>query len=48
MIILGLILWVTGLLTGIPTLQTIGLVIGIIGLILLTISLTAGDRRHYW
>lgn len=55
MIIIGIILLVLGLLTGIGILWTIGLIVLIIGLVLLALSFTApppaGPRfynRRYW
>lgn len=51
MIILGVVLWVIGLVAKIAILQTVGLIIGIIGVALLILGSTGrsiGGRRHYW
>lgn len=51
MIILGIVLFVIGLLASIPILQTIGgilVVIGIILVILGALGRGVGSRRHYW
>ncbi|MBI0297328.1 hypothetical protein JBE04_23390 [Streptomyces sp. PRKS01-29] len=51
MIVLGIILLVIGLLTGLSILWTIGIVILVIGAILWvlgTVGHAIGGRRHYW
>ncbi|BAC70068.1 putative membrane protein [Streptomyces avermitilis MA-4680 = NBRC 14893] len=51
MIVLGVILLVIGLLTGISILWTIGVVLVVIGLILWILGAVGhavGGRRHYW
>ena len=51
MIILGLILFLIGLLASIPILQTIGIVLAVVGLILLLVGRTGrsiGGRKHWF
>lgn len=51
MIILGLILFVIGLLASIPILQTIGgvlIVIGLVFVILGALGKSVGGRKHYF
>jgi Family of unknown function (DUF6131) len=51
MIILGLVLFVIGLLANISILTTIGIIVAIIGLVLLvlgSVGRPVGGRRHYW
>lgn len=51
MIVLGVILLVIGLVTGIGFLWTIGIVLLVVGLILLILGAAGrevGGRRHYW
>ncbi|GAA4983456.1 DUF6131 family protein [Kitasatospora paranensis] len=51
MIVLGVILLVIGLVTGLGFLWTIGVVLLVIGLILLilgSVGREVGGRRHYW
>ncbi|WP_433677901.1 DUF6131 family protein [Nocardia sp. CA-119907] len=51
MIVLGTILHVVGFIFSIPILWTIGIVVLIIGLVLLTLGSTGravGGRRHYY
>ncbi|MBD0338408.1 MAG: hypothetical protein ICV67_03875 [Thermoleophilia bacterium] len=51
MIVLGLILLIIGLITGIGILWTIGIILLVIGLILAllgTMDRAIGPRRHYW
>lgn len=51
MIIFGIILFVVGLVLGIGILETLGIVIAVIGLALLLVGGTGhpvGGRRHYW
>ena len=51
MIILGVICLLLGILLGIPILWTIGIVLGIVGLVLLlmgSVGNGVGGRRHYW
>jgi hypothetical protein len=50
-IIFGVVLFVIGLLAKIAVLQTLGLVIAVVGLALLVLGGTSraiGGRRHYW
>lgn len=51
MIILGLILLLIGLLTGIGILWTIGIVLVLVGLVLMLLGRSGrqvGGRAHYW
>ena len=51
MIIFGLVLLVIGILTHIAILETLGLVIAVVGLALLVLGSmgrAVGGRRHYW
>ncbi len=51
MIILGLILFLIGLLASIPILQTIGIILAVIGLVLLLVGRSGkgiGGRKHYF
>ena len=51
MIIFGLVLFVIGLLAHIAILETLGLVIAVVGLALLllgSMGRAVGGRRHYW
>jgi hypothetical protein len=51
MIILGIILLLTGLLTKIAIVWTLGIIALVVGLILLLLGAvghSAGGRRHYW
>ena len=51
MIIFGVILLLVGFIAHIPILETIGLVLAIIGVILLVLGSAGravGGRRHYW
>jgi membrane-bound ClpP family serine protease len=51
MIILGLVLFVIGLLAKIAILETIGLVVLVIGVVLMVLGSTGravAGRRHYW
>lgn len=51
MIVLGIILWAVGLLAGIGVLQTLGLVLVAVGLILYLLGASGrpfGPRNHYW
>jgi hypothetical protein len=51
MIIVGLILLILGLITGIGILWTIGIVLVVVGLILMLLGRSGrkvGGRAHYW
>lgn len=51
MIVLGIILLVVGLLTGIGILKTIGIILLVIGLVLMVaggMGRSIGGRRHYF
>jgi uncharacterized membrane protein YiaA len=51
MIVLGLVLFVIGLIAAIPTLQTIGLVIAALGVVLMVLGRMGRPirgRHHYW
>ncbi len=51
MIILGIVLFLIGLLAGIPILQTIGAILAVVGIILAILGgagRAVGGRRHYW
>lgn len=51
MIILGIVIFVVGLVAKIPILETIGVVVAVIGLVLLVLGSTGravGGRRHYF
>ena len=50
MIILGLLLFVIGLIAAIPILQTVGLVVAGLGLVLMLFGRSGRPvgRRHYW
>lgn len=51
MIILGLVLFVIGLVAGIAILQTVGLLVAALGLILMVLGRSGrpiGGRHHYW
>lgn len=51
MIILGVVLWVIGLVAKIAILQTVGIIVGVIGVVLLilgSMGRSIGGRRHYW
>lgn len=51
MIILGLVLFVVGLLAGISILQTVGIIVLVIGVVLAVLGSTGravGGRAHYW
>ncbi len=51
MIILGVILLIIGLITGINILWTIGVILVIVGIILAVLGMmdrAVGGRRHYW
>ncbi len=51
MIILGIVILVVGLVAKIPILETIGVVVAVIGLVLLLLGSTGravGGRRHYF
>ena len=51
MIILGIVIFVVGLVAKIPILETIGVVVAVIGLVLLLLGSTGravGGRRHYF
>ncbi|WEH38168.1 DUF6131 family protein [Streptomyces sp. NBC_01218] len=51
MIVLGVILLVIGLITGLSFLWTIGIVLLVIGAVLFLLGATGravGGRRHYW
>lgn len=51
MILLGLILLLIGLVTGVGILWTIGLVLAVVGLVLMLLGRsgrTIGGRAHYW
>ncbi|MFH8515620.1 DUF6131 family protein [Streptomyces gelaticus] len=51
MIILGIILLVVGFVTGISILWTIGIVLGVIGVVLWilgSLGHAVAGRRHYW
>ena len=51
MIVFGIILFVVGILAKIAILQTIGLVVAVIGVALWVLGSTGhaiGGRRHYW
>lgn len=51
MIILGLILLLIGLLTGIGILWTVGIVLVLVGLVLMLLGRSGrqvGGRAHYW
>ncbi|GJF31138.1 hypothetical protein KNE206_38380 [Kitasatospora sp. NE20-6] len=51
MIVLGVILLVIGLVTGLGFLWTIGVILLVVGLILWVLGLLGhevGGRRHYW
>lgn len=50
MIVLGILLWLVGLLAGIGVLQTVGIILIVIGVILLLLG-SAGTEiggRRYW
>jgi hypothetical protein len=51
MILLGLVLFIIGLIAPIPLLQTIGIILVVVGLVLMLLGRTGrgvGGRRHYW
>jgi hypothetical protein len=51
MIVLGLVLLLLGLLTGVGILWTLGIVLLIVGLVLMVLGRTGrqvGGRAHYW
>ena len=51
MIVLGLILLLIGLITGVGILWTIGLVLAVVGLVLMLLGRSGrsiGGRAHYW
>ncbi len=51
MIVLGIIVFIVGLLAKIPVLETLGLVLAVIGIVLLLLGSAGravGGRRHYW
>lgn len=51
MILLGAVLFLIGLLFGVPILETIGVVVLVIGLVLLlagSLGRPVGGRRHYY
>ena len=51
MIILGIVLLVIGLVAKIPILETIGLVLAVVGaalFVLGSMGRAVGGRRHYW
>ncbi|MER5184191.1 DUF6131 family protein [Streptomyces sp. NPDC002896] len=51
MIVLGVILLVIGLVTGINILWTIGIILAVVGLVLWLLGTTGhavGGRPHYW
>lgn len=51
MIILGVVLLVIGLVAGIPILETVGVVLALVGLALFVLGSmgrAVGGRRHYW
>ncbi|MEU8509850.1 DUF6131 family protein [Streptomyces brevispora] len=51
MIVLGVIVLIVGLLTGIGILWTIGIILVVIGALLWILGFTGhsvGGRRHYW
>ena len=51
MILLGLILFIIGLIAPIPLLQTIGIILVVVGLVLALLGSTGraiGGRKHYW
>ncbi len=51
MIILGVVLFVIGLLANIAILKTVGLILLVIGVVLMVLGSTGrvvGGRRHYW
>ncbi|MFE0427572.1 DUF6131 family protein [Streptomyces sp. NPDC058953] len=51
MIVLGVILLIVGLITGLNILWTIGIVLVVIGIILWVLGLmghAVGGRNHYW
>ena len=48
MIVLGIILFVVGLLVGIPILETLGIILAVIGCVLFALgSVRTGGRRWY-
>ncbi len=51
MIIFGIVLFIIGLIAGIPILQTIGGILIVVGIILAILGMagrSVGGRRHYW
>ncbi|MDA8435126.1 MAG: DUF6131 family protein [Actinomycetales bacterium] len=51
MIILGLVLFVIGLLAKIAILETLGLIVLVVGIVLMVLGSTGravAGRRHYW
>lgn len=51
MIILGLVLFVIGLIAKISILQTLGIIVAVVGVVLLVLGSTGravGGRRHYY
>jgi uncharacterized membrane protein HdeD (DUF308 family) len=51
MIIFGLILFVIGLVAKIPVLETLGVLVAVVGLVLLVLGnmgRAVGGRKHYW
>lgn len=47
MIILGIILLIIGLITGVGALQTIGVILALVGLVLAFVPSLGGGRRYY-
>lgn len=51
MIVLGIVLLLLGFITGIPLLETLGLVLLVVGVVLTLLGSTGravGGRKHYW
>lgn len=51
MIILGIVLLLIGLLGGIPILETLGLILLVVGVVLTLLGSSGravGGRKHYW
>lgn len=51
MIILGIVLLLLGLIAGIPILETLGLILLVVGVVLTLLGSSGravGGRKHYW
>ncbi|MFK0294323.1 DUF6131 family protein [Streptomyces sp. NPDC090442] len=51
MVVLGILLLIVGLVTGLSVLWTIGIILAVIGAVLWllgTVGHAVGGRRHYW